>query len=491
MTALGALFAALIVVGLFRRTLFPWVLALSAAFPYSAAVTIAGNSIIPFHLVAAIACVLLIFEAPDERHGAARPGLSALLLFLGWSLFITVAGPFLFAGEPVLNPRTGIDLAVRAQEPLQYTISMFAQAGYLVLTVGAVLYLARRRFSLWLAMLPFVVATVLGAINWAMVAVGLTWPSWFFDTSHNVIYSHRMRGGIFNEPSQFGGFAVAALALFAVAAMQTRGWSRGALTGLAALAALNIVNSEAGTALGGLAIILAIGAATALWRVVAAGRGAPLIVFGAGGVALVMLLAGDTVLSWGEKILGGKIGSASMDVRTSSDAFSVELLWQTWGLGVGLGANRPSSFATMLVSCVGVLGTVAFAILIFQLVARARLHPLGAAPVWGLLAFLAAKAVSLPDLATPGMWILIAACAQIAWALPSSSPEITTPDRALARPENGTSDGIERHVPDFAEEVGADPYAGTGGGRRRPGGDLPHQTSVRRDRAALRRDPGQ
>ncbi|WP_206541953.1 hypothetical protein, partial [Leucobacter celer] len=80
---------------------------------------------------------------------------------------------------------------------------------------------------------------------------------------------------------------------------------------------------------------------------------------------------GSRVLAWGLDIFTGKLGSKSLNSRSSSDTFSLDLAAHTWGLGVGLGANRPSSFATMLVSCVGLIGAIAFAIFVWRAIARA------------------------------------------------------------------------------------------------------------------------
>lgn len=486
MTPLGMLFVALTAFGLWHRPAFPWVLALSATFPYSAAITIAGNSVIPFHLCAAAAAGLLIFEPRRGRHaGTARPGVGALALFVTWSLFITLAGPILFAGEHVLNPRTGIDAAVVEQEPLGYTVSTLAQAGYLVLTVCAAVYLARQESAPLLAGIPFALGTVIGSANLLFVRLGLPWPSDLFDTSTNVIYAiDRVRGGIFNEPSEFGGFSVAALMIFAVAAFRAEGRLRILSAILALLAALNLVNSDAGTALAGLSIIAGFGALVFFWRFARTGHGFLLIVFGAGSLTIALLLFGSTIFDWAFEILTGKVGSQSLDARSTSDAYSLGLSARTWGLGVGLGANRPSSFATMLLSCVGVIGTLAFTVFLARVVPRAARTPLGSAAAWGLLGFLAAKVVSLPDLATPGMWLLIAACAHVAWTPRGQSASHF--DTLATPPEMGSSDGPQRN-PENAET----PLAGDRRARvaRRADRARRHpslQTDVRVHRPALR-----
>lgn len=489
MTVLGAVFIALTAFGLFKRRALPWILALSAAFPYSAALVIAGNSLYPFHLVAAAATALLIFDRSTERRPIPPALLSPMTLFVGWAFFITAVGPIMFAGQPVLGARTGIDQAVESQDPLSFSVSSIAQAVYLGLTVGAVLYVATRRVSPHIALVPFAVGTVLGSINLASITFGLPWPAALFDTSANVFYSFRYRGGIFNEASEFGGFSVAAAALFAVMIARSTGWLRVSSIVLVSLALINLSQVRAGTALAGLILIVIIGVGAIIWRLVRTGRGMVLIFYLVSTGTIAMLLIGASIFAWGSEIFVGKVGSTSLNARSSSDEFSLELALQTLGLGVGLGSNRPSSFATMLLSCVGVIGFTAFALLIARLIARALRAPGGAPYAWALIAFLAAKAVSLPDLTTPGMWMLIIAC------MTHATGAVRTPKIANnlpgAVPEIGNHRGPQGPRSSDTTPLDLDRGAGAARRRARAGVHAVVETPVRGVGSTLRHHAGQ
>ena len=487
MTIVGALFAALIVFGMLKQRLYPWILALSAAFPYTAAIVVAGNAIYVFHLAALGAMILLCFSTPDSRPRK-RAGSFALALFVAWSLFITLVGPLMFEGQAVLGSRTGIDEAVAAHDSLHFSVSNVAQAGYLVLAVFAVLYIVHSRVTPLIALVPMIVGTVVGAVNLAFTTAGLSWPSAFFDTSPNVIYSHRFRGGLFNEPSEFAGFTVAAVVLFSVSAAYTRGKYRAAAIALTAIAFLNLFQVRAGTALAGLAVIAAIGIATIIWRLVAHGRGALFVTYGLAALSVLLLTAGSGLADWVLDIITGKVGSSSLRSRSGSDLFSLDLSLQTWGLGVGLGGNRPSSFATMLLSCVGVIGVCGFAIFLTRTTSKALRSRVGAPLAWGLLALLAAKSVSLPDLTTPSMWMLIAACTTIAW---NSGPTSKTPIDFLAHAQEiGQDHGLERISARVAAPMGRHRRHDTPRRSDRSGRDGTHDSPIRRDRSALRRHAG-
>ena len=62
--------------------------------------------------------------------------------------------------------------------------------------------------------------------------------------------------------------------------------------------------------------------------------------------------------------------SGSFINRTASDLYSLQLLLQTYGIGVGLGSNRTSSFLSTLFSNVGVAGTLAYGVFYFKLLAN-------------------------------------------------------------------------------------------------------------------------
>jgi hypothetical protein len=422
MTVLGLVFLGAALVALvWRRRMFPFVLAASAALPASAAFTVAGNSVSPFYAMSAIAALLLVF---DKRRIASGRGRLALAVFVAWSLMITLLGPILFAGTRVLSARIGIDIAVLSPDQLAFTASSIAQASYLFLGVCAIVYLARSQAHPLIAGLPLAIATVLTSLRALTLIIGVRWPAELFDTSVNVLYSDTSDGtgsrlrGIFTEPSELAGFSLAAVAFFAVAAFTQRGLIRWSAIALTSTALVNLNLSSSGTATIGIVIFGAIALTALLAHTLRTdAKTLPYIAIGMLLAAVGIILFGSTISERGLELFTGKVGSMSFFSRTTADLFSLSLAGQTAGMGVGLGANRPSSFLTMLLSCVGVIGLIAFAALVFQLLRGALRTPAALTSAWALLALLVAKAVSLPDLSTPVLWILIGACSASQWRL--------------------------------------------------------------------------
>ena len=131
-------------------------------------------------------------------------------------------------------------------------------------------------------------------------------------------------------------------------------------------------------------------------------------------------------------MITAKSGSDSYSQRSGVDAFSLQVVLRSLGVGVGLGSNRPSSFALMLLSNVGVVGSVLFVAAVVVVV-RHALRCGGAGPtIWVLAAILTAKLVSGPDLADPSglLYLSLGALAGVARAAP---PTFVPADLASSR----------------------------------------------------------
>jgi hypothetical protein len=95
--------------------------------------------------------------------------------------------------------------------------------------------------------------------------------------------------------------------------------------------------------------------------------------------------------------------------RVVADLGSLTILKNTYGLGVGLGSNRPSSLVTTLLSTVGIVGTMLFAIVLYRIV---KVFPGRSAPsalqmsFWSLIGLFVAQSVGIPDINRPVLWAL-------------------------------------------------------------------------------------
>jgi len=116
-------------------------------------------------------------------------------------------------------------------------------------------------------------------------------------------------------------------------------------------------------------------------------------------------------------VLLQKSDGDSFKVRMESDLQGFEILWNTYGLGVGLGSNRPSSFLTFLLSNVGILGFLLFVMFLVTLTRLAlnnisrlnqdNMNNWAVAGAWGLWATIVAKISAQPDLSFSPMWVWI------------------------------------------------------------------------------------
>lgn len=404
----GALFLVLgLTAWLHSRRAF--ILVLSSAVPFSttAGVSIGQSSIPPFFLLAVPATAAAFFGV--VRLGVPQRALRILLAFTAWSIIATVVGPTLFAGLPVLEPRGGIDSAVGWPTPLSYTVPMAAQIVYLILGTGVTLFLAQQdRLHPGLLTPGVAIGTVLSATS--MLPSVRPWVDTFFrDYASAQFNPFEVRHvGVFAEPSYLAVFAFASMLYSAHRAAVVNGWRRVLLLLLAACAMWNGYLTESGTFVASCVVATV---ALSLWaaaRLPARGLqpSVALTALALTGLAVIdHRRLGDFI-----DVITEKIATDSFTNRTTSNLFSLGITVDTWGLGVGLGANRPSSFALLLLSNVGIIGFGLYAGMIIYAVSQARRREQWRPVVTALVALLAAKVLAEPALSTPAMWFVLGAC---------------------------------------------------------------------------------
>lgn len=428
-TVVGLVFVmGAVVVMLARRRPMPLLLSCGAALPSSAAVVTERNAVGPFALVAVVATVAASMSwIRHSRHSGApnhpRPGWRALVLFTLWAVCVTGIGPVLFAGIPVLNPRRGVDAEVQFPSALGFTVSHLAQIAFLLVGVGVVFHLAEVRRSV--AALPtvgFAFGTLLCSAQLLANKIGLRWPVAIFSNSPNIRYINftpsgdpRFRG-VFAEPSVLATFCITALAYFVCAAGVRSVRRRVAHLVLAGACLVNLFVSYAGTALVGGGLLVAAAVAVGIGRFVF-GRARWHSWAVALGLVVLLVVAVAAPIVWAAagRLVVEKLASDSFATRSASSTFSVRVFADTWGLGAGLGSNRPSSFPFMLISCVGAVGTILFVVAVGQLIRAAWQKPGYRPTAWALIAFFLAKGVAGANMSDPLMWLCIGVCAQAAW----------------------------------------------------------------------------
>lgn len=438
MSIVGALVVVAAAVMLFTDVeRLPLLLAAVVPFAATSAVTVAGQSVIPYHLVAILliatsgGLLLRSYHANLSRLPGARP----LLAFGVWAVIVTMVSPRIFAGLKVLDPRRGIDLGVKQPASLEPSISNVAQSGYLVLAVLVVAVIAFHPYPAHrLPALAFGLGTVLNTLK-GLLPESL--QTQVFDNSSNVTYTagtfdgvERMRG-LFSEPAGLGAFSVAAFIFFAVSAARFTGPVRYLSLLFAGWSFTNAALSYSGGAVvTGVLVALVVFARGAY--VVIAGRQKISNLGAAGMVAMLPIaaIAGPPVSDFVNAIVVDKSGSASAANRSAADQFSFGVLGNSSGIGTGLGSNRPSSFVASVLSNVGVFGALLLLVALVLVLGYAFLDVRYQPAVWSAIALMISKAVSGPDVSEPILWFLLAVCAQGAWQRYANAPDEPAPGGA-------------------------------------------------------------
>lgn len=420
MTILGIVtIAAVGAAWLIRRSWVQYVLGVAAVFPQTAGLLIGDKGFPLFYLAIAVVAVLsvprlLMLIARPERTSGDRTLIDLLTVGLVvWAGVISYAGPRIFAGLPVFDPSLGVDVQVGNLTPLAPTVGNMAQWGYLVL---AVLFLltAGRLFP--------VDRRIAGVLIWATVilaaarlALGAAWPLDLVQTMPGLPYQNGARAaGTFYEPSVLGMYLTAAAGYFG-AQLLWRASSRvaraSAVAGLVLVAVLFVANGS-GTALMGLVLVAALGAVVVFVRLARDRRMRvrPALIAAGLAISAVALTQLPLLLDLTVGAAATKTETSSWIARNASNDRSVGIVLDTFGLGVGLGGNRPSSLPLFVLSCLGILGT-ALLVVIIVLAIRRGLRAGQITSVWMMLGALTAGAVAVPDLSTPLIWVGIAACA--------------------------------------------------------------------------------
>ena len=91
------------------------------------------------------------------------------------------------------------------------------------------------------------------------------------------------------------------------------------------------------------------------------------------GVVLVNEHVLDPVLNLFDKMVFDKAGSASGAERAYWNYRSLQSVWETAGLGIGLGSSRASSWAIAVISQLGVVGTAMLGWIVFLIVRSGRM----------------------------------------------------------------------------------------------------------------------
>lgn len=373
---------------------------------------------LPFLMVRSVNATSLRSLAFHARDPAAGLWLSFLLL---WGLLGAFLLPRLMLGQTMVitTDRTSI-FGGMALLPLGPTSGNVTQAGYMMGGVAA--FAAMRSLLDKDAGLSVFRSAVmaLAALNIVAAFINLaeqfTGFSGVMEAVRNANYATMDGGeigglvrisGTFPEASAFSAFTVP---LFAFTASLWRSGQGKPLAGWLALVSLALLAfSTSTTAYASLLMYFACLAVVAVWRVLWQGKipvlGAPAVILWLTIVAAccVVLLKPEIVSRIAEFFqltLLRKLESSSGVERSSWNAQAWQNFVDTYGLGVGLGSARASSFPLLLLSNLGVIGTALFAAFVIQVLRlafgtnRSATAPVSRAAGHAVLAALLAATVS-------------------------------------------------------------------------------------------------
>ena len=417
LTLLGALWLAVLAVTfLMPLRYMAGFMLFSAAFQAAAVVNAGGKGVMPL-LVAEMAFILrwLAGARPLRRAGALAFPQKALwaVVFCGYACVATAMLPLLFHGAtlaPVAYgglqyPPQPVTVALGGDHALTIFSLFLHGTVLLIFTCTRGIFTARQ---LMLCVKITVWATVCVGL-WetaAKAGLPLPFPEGFF--YNNAGYTLKGLSGLrtnftFAEPSYAGGFYAALLVAFLAAGIPRCG---GTLALLLAAFVLSLAGTSAVTLAAGLVILAFLPGARRGWLRV-------LLVL----AVLMLVLLGSGYLQLYYQLVAGKLASFSGRERLAGLIFGWRVFARSGGLGVGMGTARTFSFASELLSSLGVLGAVLYTGLLGGLLRplyrRCRRDGVARFALVFALAHLAAQCAALPDITTPTLWmsLFVAACA--------------------------------------------------------------------------------
>lgn len=350
-------------------------------------------------------------------------------VFVMISLLGALSLPQVFEGAMVYSPKLSIDEQYNNLTRLVFGSSHFNQAAQLMINavIFSLLWLRGIQFSLAIRWIFIAFWISIFFAGWQLVAnvTGAYFPEeWLYTVDAWSVGNEQMAGGFkringaFLEPSTLSTYLIGVFAFLLVRWVKEASWF---LFLCVLVAAIGLIITTSTTAyLGLLLVILAVLFGFTGLQILEGGwiNKSLFGILTATILGLIFLsismLASGEVRDLFDLVLTQKSEGDSFQVRLDADLQSLSILLNTYGLGLGLGSNRPSSFLAFLISNIGLSGLMAFIMLLMTLSKRAieqgkassgfiGSHAL--ALVWGVWATVVAKIFAQPDLTFAPLWV--------------------------------------------------------------------------------------
>jgi hypothetical protein len=369
-------------------------------FGAAAAVLIGSANIQPAHLFLAFVAASALTRR-RELAGAVmairmpKPGFWLMCLVL-YGIITGIVMPRLLAGSTQIIPLGVSEYAdTGSTVPLGPVSSNFTQAVYLVadLVCFTMIVAIGSTYAGFAAIAGALVAYAAGNVLFALLDLGTysTGTQWILEFMRNARYTLHIEEevsglkrivGSFPEASTFAHSTLGALGFTGTLWLCGR---RPALTGtLAFLSLALVILSTSSSGLAGTPPVLVILYVTALTRCgvdlskpfrSAAVLCAPLLVIAAILATQLDDETGKPIRNYLDEVIFNKSTSASGIERASWNTFALQNFFDSYGIGVGLGTVRTSSFPVALLSNVGVPGTIFYLFFITSALGRGRGTP--------------------------------------------------------------------------------------------------------------------
>jgi hypothetical protein len=392
----------------------------------------------------------------DPRGGWWIPSENGPVFWLTALTALAILGafflPLIFAGQLVYSPKLGLDEQLNNMTPLTLGSSHFNQAVQLLINALIFIMIWFKRISppslIKAIMKGFWIAIFFALWQLVSKATDLYFPEeWLYTVEgwsladKQVLGSFTRVNGTFLEPSLLSTYLIGMFAFLLT--LWTKRPSLGLLMSVFFTVAVMLITTSSTAYLGLLSVTFFVLLIFGSGQLLSGGSVNQTLVVILGLIVTVVVLVALVAFTSSEArdliylILFEKTEGDSFRVRFDSDLQSVRILWESYGLGVGLGSNRPSSFLMFLLSNLGIVGFLLFVFFTLSLsgVALAqtkqsgdsRLADWAVAGVWGLWATIMAKMVSQPDLSFSPLWVWIFLLASLCTFKPATKAISATP----------------------------------------------------------------
>jgi hypothetical protein len=356
-----------------------------------------------------------------ERHSLRQPPrvlptpIWLFLFMLIFTLGVSLLAPRIFEGQiDILPPRFGLDSGIT--ERLKPGTGNYIQSAYMLFNVLLVLVPAELAASGKIHRQDIIKGITIGACVAAATGLyqltafflNLPWPDAVINSNlgvgqqaEQVAMGIKRMSSTFQEPSMMAQYLISSTGLILL------GQSSVLIGGLIVAA---LLLSTSSTAYFGLILLVAtwglLDIQSRMSQVIKISLALLIFIAIAYGLDLA---ATDGQIT--QRLIFDKFESKSGTVRVRADMYAVDAFIQSFGLGVGIGSLRASSFMATLLGTQGTQGVLLFLAANYLLIRHAwRENSIdGKACALGLIGCLIGWMLSVPDISVPLYWLLAAA----------------------------------------------------------------------------------